>query len=146
MKIKLLHPNAKLPTLGSEHSAAYDIYMPEYGRLNTKETGHVYKLPLGIASEIPEGYAAILMPRSSAGIKKGISLTNTLGLIDSDYRGEWLAAIHGPFDTSGKHITWEAGDRLFQFYLVKTHTPKLIESSSLSTTLRDKGGLGSTGS
>lgn len=138
MKIQSFHPDFQLPTRGSEHAAGYDIYMPTDGEVSGTETVTVL---LGFASEIPEGYVALLLPRSSAA-KTGLELANTCGVIDADYRGEWMAKIRVK---NGGKIQWFAGDRLLQFVLVPCFTPVLEVVESVTATDRGAGGFGSTG-
>lgn len=138
MKIEAKHPNFRMPAIGTVGSAGYDLAMPEAGSLKPHETK---KIGLGFAAEVPVGYAALLLPRSSAGAE-GIALANTVGLIDSDYRGEWIAAIRMEKDLE---FRWEAGDRLFQFILVPIHKPVLELVDSVETSKRGEGGFGSTG-
>lgn len=138
MKIQAIHSGFILPTRGTAHAAGYDMYMPEDGIL---QPGESRKIGMGFASEIPVGFAAIQMPRSSAG-SKGIVLMNTVGLIDSDYRGEWIANMK---NTSDDTITWKAGDKLIQFILVPVVNFVLTQVEAVDTTERGAGGFGSTG-
>lgn len=121
---------------GTDGSAAFDLptvkYDPNSGVLNT-----------GIHAAIPAGYAGLLVPRSSAGTKLGLELRNTVGVIDSDYRGEILGMVKPmqgrPFKPGGYHLQ-----------LVIVPTPELdvtsVESlSDLGETERGSGGFGSTG-
>ena len=140
MNIKKLHPNFKMPTRGTEHAGGYDLYMPEAGVLMPGAT-YGQMVPLGFAAEIPVGYVALLLPRSGAGAKHGVSLNNTVGVIDADYRGEWMACLRMK---NGIPHRWEAGDRLIQFVLVPAHTPELVLVEELDTTVRGEGGFGST--
>lgn len=139
MNIKPLHPNFKLPTRGTEHAAGYDIYMPEAGVILGDRT---LCIPLGFATEIPQGYVALILPRSGVGARDGLALNNTCGVIDSDYRGEWLAVLKAHPNSS---VKWEAGDRILQYVIVPVHTPVLNVVESLETSDRDAGGFGSTG-
>ena len=140
MNIKKLHPNFKMPTRGTEHAGGYDLYMPEAGVLMPGAT-YGQMVPLGFAAEIPVGFVALLLPRSGAGAKHGVSLNNTVGVIDADYRGEWMACLRVK---NGIPHRWEAGDRLIQFVLVPAHTPELVLVEELDTTARGEGGFGST--
>jgi len=142
MQILDLHPNFQLPTRGSEHAAGYDIYMVEDGHV---EHGKPVTVKLGFATAIPPGFYARLLPRSSAGCKHGLELNNTEGVIDADYRGEWLASLN--IKAGFKPLHWKAGDRLLQFVLapVCVVRPELEQVSTLSETQRGIGGLGSTG-
>ena len=140
MNIKKLHPNFKMPTRGTEHAGGYDIYMPEAGVLMPGAT-YGQMVPLGFAAEIPVGFVALILPRSGAGAKHGVSLNNTVGVIDADYRGEWMACLRMKNGTAHR---WEAGERLLQFVLVPVHTPELVMVEELGTTARGEGGFGST--
>ncbi len=126
-----------MPTKGTNDAGAYDIYMPEAGYVH----GEPEFVGLGFASEIPRGYVALLLPRSSSGAKHGLELNNTCGVIDSDYRGEWKAAMK---TKSGIKFAWNAGDRVLQFLLLPIHTPRLELVDSVSKSDRE-GGFGSTG-
>ena len=139
MRIQQMHSAFIMPNKGSEYSGAFDIYMPEAG--SASSVSRLY--PLGFAAEVPLGHVALLLPRSSAGSKKGIELTNTCGVIDSDYRGEWMAAIKikdGFFYTE-----WQAGERLLQFLIVPVAKVELELVDSLESTDRGAGGFGSSG-
>lgn len=141
MDIEAIHPNFKLPARSTELAGGYDIYMPSSGIIESAFVDTV-KIPLGFAAAVPAGYAALLLPRSSAGIKRGVSLANTVGVIDADFRGEWLAYVPAH---EYKDIEWEEGDRLFQYLLVSIGTPELRLVDKLPSTVRGGGGIGSTG-
>lgn len=139
MKVLGIHPTFQLPTKATEGSAAYDIYMPEAGSVIDHTPT---KIALGFAAEVPQGFAALIFPRSGVGTKHGLELNNTCGIIDADYRGEWMATL------KVKHFPgfkWAAGDRLLQYLLVPVldSPPELVHT--LTSTLRDTGGLGSSG-
>lgn len=145
MNILPLHENFTMPTRGSDTAGGFDIYMPQSGAIfsNVEVT-----VGLGFAAQVPAGHVALLLPRSGAGANKGISLRNTCGVIDADYRGEWKAVMS--IDTIGnnRHVThheYEAGDRLLQFVIVPAHTPELVQVETLDETERGEGGFGSTG-
>lgn len=140
MKIQRLRPSVTLPTRGSASAGGYDIYMPEEGRISP---GAKVKIGLGFATAIPEGYVALILPRSGAGFKHGIELNNTCGVIDADYRGEWFACISQK--AGNTELEWAAGDRLLQFILVPVALLDLEEVTFLDETERGSGGLGSTG-
>lgn len=134
MKIQLLTKTAKLPTRATDGSAGFDVYVDQIQREKDHEV-----LFLGFASSIPEGFAALLMPRSGLGSRYGWGLRNTIGLIDSDYRGEWMIkADYAP----GLNI--KEGDRIAQFILVPVSTPDLEVVAKLDNTYRGEGGFGST--
>ena len=138
MQIQSLHPAFIMPTKASEKAGAYDIYMPEAGTAS----GTSQLIGLGFATAIPDGYVALLLPRSSSGAKHGLELNNTCGVIDSDYRGEWKAALK---TKSSLDFKWEAGDRILQFLIVPVATVSLELVENLSETRRGIGGFGSTG-
>lgn len=151
MNIEPLHPNFRLPTRATTLSGGFDLYMPEAGHVGefweraTDEEESVVKpvkVKLGFAAEVPEGYVALLLPRSSSGVKHSLELENTCGVIDADYRGEWMAFLG---TKNGEAFEWKAGDRVLQFLLVPVLTPELSIVNSVSKTARGIGGVGSTG-
>jgi len=127
-----------MPTKGSHFSGAYDIYMPEDGSIQ----GESKLVGLGFAAAVPANSVALLLPRSSVGAKFGVELNNTCGVIDSDYRGEWKAALK---TKAGNYYTWKAGDRLLQFLIIPITWVYLKLTDSLDPSLRGAGGFGSTG-
>lgn len=127
-----------MPTKASDKAGAFDIFMPEAGIAN----GTSQLVGLGFAAAVPEGHVGLLLPRSSSGAKHGLELNNTCGVIDSDYRGEWKAAMR---TKSGVPFKWEAGDRVLQFMLVPVANITLTQVDSLDETARGTGGFGSTG-
>jgi len=126
-----------MPTKGTDGAGAFDVYMPEAGYVEGKSK----LIGLGFAAEVPPGHVALLLPRSSTGAKFGLELNNTCGVIDSDYRGEWKAALR---TKDGSGFSWNAGDRLVQFLIVPVVTPELQCVGALSDTARGAGGFGST--
>lgn len=139
MKVLALHPNFKMPTKSTDGAGAFDIYMPEAGIAHAV---HTVKVHLGFATEIPEGHVALILPRSGVGSNKGLELNNTCGVIDSDYRGEWIAAIKVK-NLPG--FSWEAGERILQFLVVPVADVVLERVHALPPTRRNTGGFGSTG-
>lgn len=137
MRITPLHNSFIMPTKGSDKAGAFDIYMPKAGKADV----YPAMFGLGFAAAVPEGHVALLLPRSSAGTKYGLALTNTCGVIDSDYRGEWKASLR----THGDDLTWKAGDRILQFLIVPVASVTLEQVGSLDTTERGSGGFGSSG-
>lgn len=137
IKFKLLRPTAKLPTLATPGSAGLDLYAPEGIRLRRHEPTLI---PLGIASEIPPGYYAQLLTRSGHA-RKGIVVAG--GVIDSDYRGEWVVVLHG---SPNDHDGWIApGERVAQAVIHMLPSLELIQVAELSESARGAGGFGSTG-
>ena len=139
MRIKPLHKNFIMPVKSTQAAGAYDIYMPSGGQC----TGAAPELyGLGFAAAVPAGYAAIILPRSGVGAKFGVELNNICGLIDSDYRGEWKAALR---TKSGLQFAWDAGERILQFMVIPLAHVELQLVYSLDNTERDSQGFGSSG-
>lgn len=138
IKIKKLSKNVQLPKQGTQSAAGIDFYLPQPVRF---EPNRSKKVPLGVAVEIPEGYVMLLVPRSSTW-KTPLRMPNSVGVIDSDYRGEVCALLQNTH-----HLAWtaEAGERLVQGVI--THVPNIqvVEVDELSETSRGVGGFGSTG-
>lgn len=139
MRIKPLHPNFVMPVKSTDGAGAFDIYMPEAGAVS----GHLgKKIPLGFAAEVPAGHVALILPRSGVGAKHGLELNNTCGVIDSDYRGEWIASLK---TKSGTTFRWETEERLLQFLVVPVANLTLELADELTNTDRGSGGFGHTG-
>lgn len=141
MQIKQMHPNFQMPERSSELAGGYDMFMPEAGEVQASDKTAV--IGLGFAAAVPEGYVALILPRSGAGSKRGFSLRNTVGVIDADYRGEWMVAASNR--EQWKDLEWDAGERVYQFILVAVASPELELVDELTTTFRGTGGFGSTG-
>lgn len=140
MKIKPLVNNFIKPEYKRDLSGGLDIYFQTDVILNPNQ---VNKIQLGFAAEVPEGCVALLLPRSSAGIK-GIGLRNTVGVIDADYRGEWLAFI--TLDSiCDKPITFKRGERALQALIVPFSRVTIELTDTLSETGRGDTGFGGTG-
>ena len=142
MKIKRVQEDAVLPTYGTEGSGALDFYAAEDVTVWDERT---YRVGLGVALEVPVGYVLQLVPRSSMGVDTPLRMPNSMGVIDSDYRGE-VAAIYVNDETKGM-IPYQInkGDRIAQGYLVATPKINLVEVEELSDTDRGEKGFGSTG-
>lgn len=144
MKIMPLVKEFIKPEYKTEYSAGMDIYLQEDVTLVIGADNVIH---LGFAAEVPEGYAAILLPRSSAGMK-GISLRNTAGVIDSDYRGEWIAHIVIDQNQDNALLDewhYKRGDRIIQCLIVPIKKVDIELTESISVTARGDGGFGSTG-
>jgi len=126
-------------SIGFDLQVFFDKIDPTLQSLTLK-AGQVYWLNSRLAIEIPEKYAMDILPRSSTGIKKGITLSNTVGVIDSDFRNEFI--FHIKVD---KDIEIQKGERLFQGVVRPNYDVQIVESDELSDTSR-LGGIGSTGS
>ena len=137
LKVKKLIADAVLPTYATDGSGAFDLYAPCDIELN-KRRGN--KIPLGIAVEVPKGYVMHIVPRSSIGLKTTMRMSNSVGIIDSDYRGE-IAALYD----CDENVTIKKHERIAQGYLLKVPTCDIVEVDELSETERGNGGFGSTG-
>ena len=146
MRIKKLHPDATLPTQGSAAAAGYDLYALYPCDL---EPGSTYLIHTGLAIEIPQSFWAGIYARSGLATKKGLRPANCVGVIDSDYRGEIMVALHND-SSSIQHIG--AGDRIAQLVFHRQYAIlpdkdgniwQVVED--LSETNRGTGGFGSTG-
>lgn len=137
VKINKMYEDVKLPVKGSLHAACYDVY----AHTVVHNDGKV-KVGLGFRTEIPVGYKGIIVPRSNL-TKYNWVLNNSFGVIDADYRGEWMAI----FTAIGPHtgFPYSVGERVAQIYFEKVEEVALIESDELSETDRGTGGFGSTG-
>ena len=145
MKIKPLVDDFIKPEYKRELSGGMDIYFQQDVDL---VVGIDNVVKLGFAAEVPEGHVAMLIPRSSSGMR-GVGLRNTIGVIDSDYRGEWLAHLvidERDDNAFGNIVSYKRGERALQVLIVpfKHETVELVDE--LSVTGRGDGGFGSTGS
>jgi dUTP pyrophosphatase len=136
VKIKVLD-GGRFPTKGTEFSGCYDLYAREVEITR----GHI-KYYLGIMTELPKGYDAIIIPRGSV-YKSKLMLSNSIGYIDNDYRGEW-AVIFKSRDLSDGSF-YQVGDRCCQFRLMETIPFSFEETDVLNETKRADKGFGSTG-
>ena len=141
VRVKLLREGAKLPTYGSAEAAGADLYACLDGPV-TIEPGQSVFIPTGIALEVPKGCAGLIYARSSMGVKRGLAPANKVGVIDSDYRGEICVVLlnHG-----NQAQTVEPGERVAQFVITPVLQPAFEVAQSLSDTVRNTGGFGSTG-
>ena len=141
VRIKKLRENAVVPTYGSEYAAGADLYaaVEESVTIAPSETKLI---PTGIAMEIPVGYAGFIYARSGLASKKGLAPANKVGVVDADYRGEVMVALHNHGKTEQ---TIEAGERIAQMVIAPFITANFIESENLEDTVRGAGGFGSTG-
>ncbi|MFL5845250.1 MAG: dUTP diphosphatase [Solirubrobacteraceae bacterium] len=140
LRVQRLHEAATLPTHAHEGDAGYDLYATEAAELAPGERAIV---GTGIAIEVSNGHAALVLPRSGTAAKHGISVVNAPGLIDSGYRGE-IRVILINTDRS-EPFSVAVGDRIAQLVLVRVETPPVEEVSSLNESARGDGGFGSSG-
>ena len=141
IRIKKLHPNAVIPTYGSLEAAGADIYACLDAAV-TIPAGKTVFIPTGLAMEVPKGCAGLIYARSSMGSKRGLAPANKVGVIDSDYRGQVMVALH---NHSQEDQVVNPGERVAQRIITPVFTPGFREVDDLSETDRGSGGFGSTG-
>jgi len=138
MLYKLLNESCE-PTRKHDTDAGVDLRSTVKVRLLPYSEA---KIPLGIKTEIPEGYFALVVPRSGLG-SLGLVMKNTVGIIDSSYRGEWIAKVKNVSQDSSIEIN--IGDRICQTVLIPFSISTWIKTDSVDTTKRGEGGFGHTG-
>ena len=141
IRIKKLDERAVTPTYGSEYSAGADLYALTDGAVEILPHDTVF-IHTGISVEIPEGYCGLVFARSSMGAKRGLAPANKVGVIDSDYRGEVMVALHN-HSAAAQQVA--PGERVAQLLITPVLTPEYQEVAELSATDRGEGGFGSTG-
>ena len=145
IKVKKLNDKAKLPTRGSDQAAGYDLYScfpDDWGERLVIQPNETVKINTGLSMELPEGYFGAIFARSGLAIKQGLRLQNSVALIDSDYRGEYIVALHNDSDFEQRIYD---GDRIAQLVLLPYQQMEFKEVEELSDTDRGSGGFGSTG-
>lgn len=142
VKIKKISPKAKIPLRATEGSAGADLFACIDESITIKH-GELIKVPTGIAIELDDSsFAAFVFARSGLGIKHGIALSNGVGVIDSDYRGEICVGLCNLSDTP---YTIQPQERIAQLVLMPVVCAEFVEADNLSSTERGKNGFGSTG-
>ena len=141
MRIKKLRENAFIPTYGSADAAGADLYAC-LDEAVTIAPGQTVFIPTGLAMEVPKGYAGLIYARSSMGTKRGLAPANKVGVVDSDYRGEVMVALH---NHGARPQTVESGERIAQLLITPVLAPAFVECDDLTDTRRGTGGFGSTG-
>ena len=143
MNIKPIVENFIAPEYKKDLSGGLDIYFQKDTEL---VIGTDNVVNLGFCAEVPEGHVALLVPRSSAGMK-GLALRNTVGVIDADYRGEWIAHIvidQQGDNVWGESVKYKRGDRALQAIIIPFNKVDINIVDDLSVTDRGDGGFGST--
>ena len=142
LKVKRLHPDAKLPTYGTNGAACFDL-----AALIDDADGYViqraFTIRTGLSFEVPEGHVMLIFSRSGHGFKDDIRLANCVGVIDSDYRGEVKVKLTN--DSRVCEFRVEHGDRIAQAMIVPIPRVTIEEVEDLSDTERGESGFGSTG-
>ena len=142
MILKIINKsNNALPKYESAQAAGMDIRcnIPEAITLATMERRLI---PTGLFIELPVGYEAQIRPRSGLALKRGLTVLNTPGTIDADYRGEVGVIL---INLSGEPQTIEPGERICQMVIARHETPEIVEVTELSATERGEGGFGHSG-
>ena len=141
VNIKKLNPKATIPTYGSEYAAGCDLYACLEESV-TIEPHTTVLIKTGLALEVPVGYAGLIYARSGLASKRNLAPANKVGVVDADYRGEVMVALHN-HGTMAQTI--EHGERIAQMVIAPFLTANFIEVDELSDTVRGEGGFGSTG-
>lgn len=141
VKIKKLDERAVLPTYGTEYSAGADLYALSDEKIDIAP-GATALVHTGLSIEIPEGYCGLIFARSGLASKRGLAPANKVGVIDADYRGEIMVALHNHSDVTA---TVECGERIAQLAIVPFLKAEFELADELSDTVRGTGGFGSTG-
>ena len=141
VRFKRVSELARIPTRGSEKAAGYDLYaaLEEPVTIAPHET---VQIDTGLQFEIPDGYFAAIYARSGIATKQGLRPANCTGVCDSDYRGNYIVALH---NDSEQARTVMPGERIAQMVVIPYLSVSFEESGSLSETERGSGGFGSTG-
>ena len=141
IQIKKLKENAIIPTRGSDRAAGYDLYACLENEI-TIGAGETVKIGTGLSIAVPEGYFGAIFARSGLAAKEGLRPANCVGVADSDYRGEYIVALHNDSAIS-RGVT--PGERIAQLGVMPYLSVEFEEVDSLDETERGAGGFGSTG-
>ena len=141
IKIKKLNNLAKMPSRGSSNAAGYDLYAATAEPIDIAPHSTV-KVGTGLSFELPEGTFAAIFARSGIATKRGLRPANCVGVCDSDYRGEYIVALHNDTDLV---MSIEAGERIAQMILLPYIEMRFEEVDDLTETNRGDGGFGSSG-
>ncbi len=141
IKIKKIRENAKIPMRASSYAAGYDLYacIDETVAIAPHTTE---KIGTGLSIAVPEGYFGAIFARSGLAAKEGLRPANCVGVADSDYRGEYIVAIHNDTDEIRKIEPYE---RIAQLVVMPFLAVEFEETAELDSTERGAGGFGSTG-
>lgn len=141
--MKKVHPAAIMPTYGSAGAAGADLYaLPDTDHPLVIASGETVFVHTGVAAAIPEGYVGLVYARSGLACKRGVAPANKVGVIDSDYRGEIMVALHNHGETPQ---AIEPGDRVAQLVIAPVMQADFEWTEDLDDTTRGGGGFGSTG-
>lgn len=144
--VKLIHPGARMPTYATSGAACFDLYavsdIPHELYQGTSVT-----IPTGLIFDIPEGYVLLVYSRSGHGFKHSVRLSNCVGVIDSDYRGEVQVKLTRDESPGSwlERFEINQGDRIAQAMLMPVEQVTLEQVDEVEATVRGEGGMGSTG-
>ena len=141
IQIKKLKENAIIPTRGSDRAAGYALYACLENEV-TIGAGETVKIGTGLSIAVPEGYFGAIFARSGLAAKEGLRPANCVGVADSDYRGEYIVALHN--DSAISRVV-TPGERIAQLVVMPYLSVEFEEVDSLDETERGAGGFGSTG-
>lgn len=142
VKVKKLREDAIIPTYGSKSAAGADLYACTDGETIMIDADQTVIVHTGLSLEIPDGYVGYIYARSGLATKSGLAPANKVGVIDSDYRGEIMVALH---NHSGTPQEIRDNERVAQLVIAPVLTALFEEADELSDTVRGEGGFGSTG-
>ena len=140
LQVRRLDERAQLPSRAYPGDAGLDLYALDDGMLGPGERASIRT---GIAVEIPDGQAGLVLPRSGLAARHGIAIVNAPGLIDSGYRGEIRVLLLNTDRAAS--FAFSSGERIAQLVLVRIETPEVVEVDELATSERGAGGFGSSG-
>lgn len=143
MRIRKLHHNAQTPTYATDGSACFDLYAVKDDYPNYLHPEVPLLVRTGLAFEVPVGYVMLIFSRSGHGFNHDTRLSNCVGVIDSDYRGEVMVKLTR--DSHGPSLAIKHGSRIAQALLMPVQQVTFEETDELSETERGTGGFGSTG-
>lgn len=141
VRFKKLNSSAIVPKYGSTYAAGADLYAL-LDAPKVIKPGETAFIPTGLAMEIPKELVGIICARSGLACKQGLAPANKIGVIDNDYRGEIMVALH---NHSNQERTVSPGDRIAQIMFIPYITAAFVEVAELDDTVRGSGGFGSTG-
>ena len=141
INIKKINKNARIPTRGSNHAAGYDLYACVVNDIDIPAHSTV-KIGTGVGVSIPDGYFGAVFARSGIASRQGLRPSNCVGVIDSDYRGEIIVAMHNDSDI---RRTVNPEERIAQLVIIPYTSAEFKEVDNLDDTERGEDGFGSTG-
>lgn len=142
VKVKRLTDTAKLPTYGTAGAACFDLYADYKRECEGFQPVCAEAISTGLAFEVPKGHVMLIFSRSGDGFKRDVRLSNCVGVIDSDYRGDVAVKLR---NDNGHRLYVSPGDRVAQALILPVEQVNFVDSFELSDTERGSGGFGSTG-